>query len=82
MQTNSHELTTDGRFVTIEAKPEPVTIDTTRSATLVVDMQNDFAAKGGCLTVLGSTSRSIEALLSQLQERSHLCARRESVSST
>jgi ureidoacrylate peracid hydrolase len=47
MQTNSHELTTDGRFVTIEAKPEPVTIDTTRSATLVVDMQNDFAAKGG-----------------------------------
>ncbi len=32
MQTNSLELTTDGRFVTIKAKPEPVIIDTTRSA--------------------------------------------------
>lgn len=82
METNSHESTTDGRLVTIEAKPEPITIDPTRSAALVVDMQNDFAAKGGCLTVLGSTSQSIEALLSQPQERSHRCGRRESVSST
>lgn len=47
METNSHESTTDGRLVTIGAKPEPITIDPTRSAALVVDMQNDFAAKGG-----------------------------------
>ena len=47
METNSHELTADGCLVTIEAKPEPITIDTSRSAALVVDMQNDFAAKGG-----------------------------------
>jgi ureidoacrylate peracid hydrolase len=47
VDTNSHELSTDGRLVTIEAKLEPITIDTTRSAALVVDMQNDFAAKGG-----------------------------------
>jgi hypothetical protein len=31
MEANSHELTTDGRSVTIEAKPEPITIDTTRA---------------------------------------------------
>jgi ureidoacrylate peracid hydrolase len=47
METNPHEPTTDGRLVTIEAKPEPITIVPTRSAALVVDMQNDFAAKGG-----------------------------------
>lgn len=47
MGTNAHESTTGGRLVTIKAKPEPITIDTTRSAALVVDMQNDFAAKGG-----------------------------------
>lgn len=40
-------LGTGDRSVTIEAKPEPVTIDTARTVALVVDMQNDFAAKGG-----------------------------------
>lgn len=33
--------------VTIPAKPESITIDTARTAALVVDMQNDFGAKGG-----------------------------------
>jgi ureidoacrylate peracid hydrolase len=33
--------------VTIEARPEPITIDRHRTAALVVDMQNDFGAKGG-----------------------------------
>jgi hypothetical protein len=35
------------RAVSVEAKPEPVTIDIARTAALVVDMQNDFGAKGG-----------------------------------
>jgi hypothetical protein len=38
---------TGSRSVTVEARPERVTIDTARSAALVVDMQNDFGAKGG-----------------------------------
>ena len=61
MGTNSHEPTTGGRLVTIEAKPEPITIDTTKTAALVVDMQNDFAAKGGMFDRAGidiSVSRS------------------------
>src|ERR1700756_2175484 len=33
--------------ITIEAKPEPITIDPSKSAVIVVDMENDFAAKGG-----------------------------------
>jgi ureidoacrylate peracid hydrolase len=36
-----------GRVVTLEAKPEPVAIDTARTALIVVDMQNDFGSKGG-----------------------------------
>ena len=31
----------------IEAKPQPITIDTARTAVIVVDMQNDFCSKGG-----------------------------------
>src|SRR5688572_19940514 len=36
-----------GRRVTIEARPEPITIDTATTAVIVVDMQNDFGSKGG-----------------------------------
>lgn len=38
---------TTGRVVTLEAKPEPISIDTAKTAVIVVDMQNDFGAKGG-----------------------------------
>lgn len=36
-----------GRVVTIEAKPGPIPIDTAKTAVIVVDMENDFGAKGG-----------------------------------
>jgi nicotinamidase-related amidase len=36
-----------GRQITIEAKPQPITIDTSQTAVIVVDMQNDFGSKGG-----------------------------------
>jgi ureidoacrylate peracid hydrolase len=35
------------RVVSIQAKPEPITIDTATTAAIVVDMQNDFCSKGG-----------------------------------
>ena len=35
------------RVVTIRAKPAPIDIDPAKTAIIVVDMQNDFAAKGG-----------------------------------
>jgi ureidoacrylate peracid hydrolase len=34
-------------LVTVPARPEPLTIDCSKTAVLVVDMQNDFAAPGG-----------------------------------
>src|SRR5204863_2696715 len=36
-----------GRFVTIEARPGSIGVDLSKTAVLVVDMQNDFGAKGG-----------------------------------
>src|SRR2546429_2540598 len=38
---------TTHRAVVIEAAPTPISIDTTRTAVLVIDMQNDFGAEGG-----------------------------------
>jgi nicotinamidase-related amidase len=37
----------DSRTVSVPAKPGPITLDISSTAALVVDMQNDFASKGG-----------------------------------
>jgi len=34
-------------LVTVEARPQPIEIDTARTAVLVIDMTNDFSAPGG-----------------------------------
>src|SRR5262249_47283493 len=44
---------TNGRVITLDARPEPVRIDTTRAAVLVIDLQNDFGALGGMLDRAG-----------------------------
>jgi ureidoacrylate peracid hydrolase len=36
-----------GRQVTVDARPAPLSIDTARTAVIVVDMQNDFGSKSG-----------------------------------
>ena len=40
-------METKKSVVTVEARPEPLTIDLTRAAVLVIDMQNDFCSPGG-----------------------------------
>ena len=35
------------RLVTVDAQPKALTIDLAKTAVIVVDMQNDFGAKGG-----------------------------------
>jgi ureidoacrylate peracid hydrolase len=55
------------------AKPEPLSIDLSRTAVLVVDMQNDFAASGGMFARAGidiSLIRKALGRLSQSIERS------------
>lgn len=44
---------TTSRVVSLDARPEPIAIDTASTAVIVVDMQNDFGAKGGLLDRAG-----------------------------
>jgi hypothetical protein len=44
---------TSSRIVRIDAKPEAVAIDIKKTAIIVVDMQNDFGAKGGAVDLAG-----------------------------
>ena len=49
-----------GGLVTIEAKPESIRIDPGKCAVLVIDMQNDFGAKGGMFDRAGIDISPIE----------------------
>ena len=49
--------------VTIDAKPEPITIERHRTAALVVDMQNDFGAKGGMFDRAGIDISVIQSVV-------------------
>jgi ureidoacrylate peracid hydrolase len=51
------------RIVTLDAKPEPVEIALSRSAVLVVDMQNDFGARGGMFDRAGIDIAPIERVV-------------------
>jgi len=37
----------NGRLINLDAKPEAIAFDATKTAVIVVDMQNDFGSKGG-----------------------------------
>src|SRR3712207_9384046 len=53
----------DARLITLDAKPEPVRIELGRSAVLVVDMQNDFGARGGMFDRAGIDIAPIERVV-------------------
>jgi hypothetical protein len=42
-----------GRMFKLDAKPTSLTVDTAKTAIIVVDMQNDFATKGGMFARAG-----------------------------
>ncbi len=48
------------QLVTLDAKPEPITIDPTKTAVIVVDMQNDFGSKGGMFERVGNDISGIQ----------------------
>jgi ureidoacrylate peracid hydrolase len=49
------------RVITLDAKPEPITIDIAKTAVIVVDMQNDFGTKGGMFDRGGIDISQIQA---------------------
>jgi ureidoacrylate peracid hydrolase len=52
------------RQITINAKPETITIDTAQTAVIVVDMQNDFGSKGGMFDRAGVDIAPIQKVCS------------------
>jgi ureidoacrylate peracid hydrolase len=48
----------------LEARPEPVEVDLSRSAVVVVDMQNAFASKEGMLDIAGADLSGAPAVVS------------------
>jgi ureidoacrylate peracid hydrolase len=47
----------------LQAKPEPVEVDPSKSAVVVVDMQNAFASKGGMLDIAGADISGAQAVV-------------------
>lgn len=54
--------------VTIDAQPQKVTLDLRRTAMIVIDMQNDFCAKGGWVDHLGVDYSPDRAPIAPLQK--------------
>jgi ureidoacrylate peracid hydrolase len=61
---------------TLDAKPNPLTVDFKKSAIVVVDMQNAFASKGGMLDIAGvditDASRVIRVIRSVIEAARHI----------
>jgi len=49
--------------ITVQAEPQPILVDLTRTALLVVDMQNAFAHKGGYFDLVGLDITSIQSIV-------------------
>ena len=58
----------DGKYVIVQAEPEPIEIDVLKTAVLVVDMQNAFVRKGGYLGLLGFDISATEKIIVPCQE--------------
>lgn len=56
-----------GRQLTIDAKPQPISFDPADSAILVIDMQNDFGAKGGIFERAGVDISGIQRAVAPTQ---------------
>lgn len=63
-------------MTTLNTRPEPLEVELTKSAIVVVDMQNAFASKGGLLDLAGvdisgagAVVRTIEGVLKAARER-------------
>jgi len=51
----------------LQAKPEPVEVDLTKSAVVAVDMQNAFATKGGMLDIAGADISGAPRVIRSIQ---------------
>ena len=73
------ESPSPSRVVSIQANPEPITIDTANTAVIVVDMQNDFCTKGGMFDQLGIDVSAMGSVI-ESTARVLACAREAGIS--
>jgi ureidoacrylate peracid hydrolase len=66
------------RLVTVDAKPEPITIDTHKAALIVIDMQNDFGSPGGMFDRAGIDISAIRQAI-QPTKRAIAAARQQAI---
>jgi ureidoacrylate peracid hydrolase len=58
----------DRRTAVVDAKPDALTIDVSKTAVIVVDMQNDFGAKGGMFDRAGLDLSGIQAAVGPISQ--------------
>ena len=58
----------DARTVVVDAKPDALTIDVSKTAIIVVDMQNHFGAKGGMFDRAGLDLSGIQAAVGPISQ--------------
>jgi ureidoacrylate peracid hydrolase len=61
-------LSVQSRHITIDAKPEPITVDVAHAAVIVVDMQNDFCSHGGLLHRAGVNIFTVQKAIEPTQK--------------
>lgn len=66
MAQNSLPVPPSEHIVVLEAQPGPIPIDTTHTAVLVIDMQNDFGAKGGLCDRTGIDISGIQKVIAPI----------------
>jgi ureidoacrylate peracid hydrolase len=66
MTSHSSNDAPPGQVATIEARPGPIAIDATKTAVIVVDMQNDFGTEGGLFHRAGIDISMIRAVVAPI----------------
>jgi ureidoacrylate peracid hydrolase len=51
----------------VQAKPEPVEVDLSRTALIIVDMQNAFASKGGMFDLVGQDISGVASVVESIK---------------
>src|ERR1700709_472013 len=68
MVASSRREWMDRRTAVVDAKPDALTIDVAKTAVIVVDMQNDFGAKGGMFDRAGLDLSGIQAAVGPISQ--------------
>jgi ureidoacrylate peracid hydrolase len=58
----------DGKYVIVQAEPEPIEIDALKTAVIIVDMQNAFVHQGGYLDLTGFDISATKKIIKPCRE--------------